>query len=127
MLKSQENGKLPKYLCITAGVIGEEADDQSSVSPEKLYSFGSGVFPCLCTCDSAASQGFCLHPQLSGKETKAFRKEINVSSWVYCVSGYGRESVLKNSAVNPLLKQGMCLRNVVLQAGTDNTGVCFTM
>lgn len=73
MLKSQRNqrsGKLPKCLCVTAGMVGEEVDDQSSV---KLCSFGSGVCPCPCTCDCAASQGFFLHPQLSGQETMAFR------------------------------------------------------
>lgn len=32
-----------------------------------------------CAHVTAASQGFCLHPQLSGKAIKAFRKKMNVS------------------------------------------------
>lgn len=75
--RNQGNGKTAKifvYRCRT--VLGEEVDDQCSVSPVKLCSSGSGACPRLCMCACAASQGFCLHPHLSGKETKAFRKKM---------------------------------------------------
>lgn len=41
--RNQENERLLKYLCIPAGAVDEEVDDQSSVSPVKLCSFGSAV------------------------------------------------------------------------------------
>lgn len=96
--RNQENERLLKYLCIPAGAVDEEVDDQSSVSPVKLCSFGSAVHMWLQRHRASVS----IHSFLARRSRPSERK------WMYpsgCIASQVMgQKVLNNSAVNPVLK-----------------------